>query len=173
MKALVLTAAGLGALVLLSSTKKVVVHAMPQPKTLAQHLASLRAPVAEKATELLGDVLAGIDKKLFIVQSFRSAADQAVLYAQGRTTPGKIVTHAKPGSSYHEWGLAFDVAIANAAGQPSWPNDVALWTQIGRFGEELGLTWGGRFPDPDYGHFELRIPGEGPGQSPPPEKPVA
>jgi len=172
MKAVLLTAAGLGTLVLLSLPKKVE-HLMPQGKTQAQHLDSLRAPVAEKAKELLGDVLAGIDKKLLLVQSFRSAADQAVLYAQGRTTPGKIVTHAKPGSSYHEWGLAFDVAIANAAGQPTWPNDVALWTQIGRFGEELGLTWGGRFPDPDYGHFELRIPGEGPGQSPPPDKPVA
>lgn len=172
MKAILLTAAGLGALVLFSTGKKVQ-HLMPQGKTQAQHLASLRAPVAAKATELLGDVSSALDKKLFIVQSFRSAADQAVLYAQGRTTPGKVVTHAKPGSSYHEWGLAFDVAIADAHGQPSWPNDMALWTQIGRLGEELGLTWGGRFPDPDYGHFELRIPGEGPGQSQPPEKPIA
>lgn len=172
MRAVLFTAASLGALILLTS-KKVAEHLMPQPKTQAQHLASLRALVAEKATTLLGDTLAALDKKLLIVQSFRSAADQARLYAQGRTTPGKIVTHAKPGSSYHEWGLAFDVAIADAKGQPSWPNDVALWTQIGRLGEELGLTWGGRFPDPDYGHFELRIPGEGPGQSPPPEKPVA
>jgi hypothetical protein len=173
MKALLLTAAGLGALVLLTSKKKVEPVIMPQAKTQAEHLASLRAPVAEKARELLGDVEAGIDKKLVLVQSFRSAADQAVLYAQGRTAPGPVVTNAKPGSSYHEWGLAFDVAILNAAGKPSWPNDVKLWTEIGRFGEELGLVWGGRFPSPDYGHFELRIPGEGPGKSEAPERPIA
>lgn len=165
-------AAGFGALVLTASRKKPRVI-MPQGKTQAQHFASLRAPVAAKAKELLGDVEAGIGKKLVLVQSFRSAADQAVLYAQGRTTPGPVVTHAEPGTSYHEWGLAFDVAILDASGKPSWPNDVPLWTQIGRFGKELGLTWGGDFPDPDYGHFELRIPGEGPGKSPAPEGPVA
>lgn len=172
MKAALLTAAGLGALVFFATSKKVQ-NLMPQGKAQAQHLSSLRAPVAAKATELLGDVSAALDKTLLLVQSFRSAADQAALYAQGRTAPGKIVTYAKPGSSYHEWGLAFDVAIADAHGQPSWPNDVSLWTQIGKLGEELGLTWGGRFPSPDYGHFELRIPGEGPGQSQPPGAPVA
>ena len=39
---------------------------------------------------------------------FRSFSDQAKLYALGRTESGKIVTNAKEGQSYHNYGLAFD-----------------------------------------------------------------
>jgi peptidoglycan L-alanyl-D-glutamate endopeptidase CwlK len=31
------------------------------------------------------------------------------LYAIGRTKPGKKVTKAKGGTSYHNYGLAFDI----------------------------------------------------------------
>ena len=141
----------------------------PQPRGVEAHLKTLRAPVADLARQLL----TSSPVPLTIVQSFRSSAEQARLYAQGRTTPGAIVTNAKPGSSYHEYGLAFDVAILQD-GKPTWPNDVPLWTRIGEQGEALGLVWGGRFPGlKDYGHFELRMPGIGPGQSQPPGAPVA
>ena len=36
--------------------------------------------------------------------------EQAALFAIGRTAPGKIVTKARPGESYHNHGLAFDWA---------------------------------------------------------------
>jgi peptidoglycan L-alanyl-D-glutamate endopeptidase CwlK len=160
-----LTALGLGGIALVLFSKpapKAMPRVTQQSKTQAEHLASLRPEVAAKAKELLGDVSAALDKKLVLVQSFRSPEEQAILYAQGRTTPGPVVTGAKPGTSYHEFGLAFDVAILDSAGKPTWPNDVALWTQIGKLGEELGLVWGGRFPSPDYDHFELHIPGQGP-----------
>lgn len=40
---------------------------------------------------------------------FRSLEEQAALYAQGRGgRPGKIVTNARLGESYHNYGLAFD-----------------------------------------------------------------
>ena len=137
-----------------------------EPKIL-----TLRAPVQALARELIAQAAnAGI--ALDVVQAFRSEKDQEAIYAQGRTAPGPIVSNAKPGSSYHEWGLAFDVAI-DKNGTPTWPNTIALWNQIGALGESLGLTWGGRFPTPDYGHFELRMPGVGPGQSPAPLSPVA
>ena len=164
------TLAGIGIGALLLSNRQET-HIMPQGKTLEQHLASLRTPVADAARSLMALALeAGV--KLDIVQSFRSPADQAVIYAQGRTTPGPIVTHAKPGTSYHEYGLAFDVAV-DKGGKPTWPNDIALWTKLGVLGESIGLKWGGRFPSPDYGHFELHMPGIGPGQSPAPSTPVA
>jgi peptidoglycan L-alanyl-D-glutamate endopeptidase CwlK len=38
----------------------------------------------------------------------RTMEEQAALYAKGRTIIGKIVTKAKPGESYHNYGLAFD-----------------------------------------------------------------
>ena len=39
--------------------------------------------------------------KIRIVQSLRTIEEQNELFAQGRTKPGKIVTNAKGGSSYH------------------------------------------------------------------------
>ena len=46
-----------------------------------------------------------------LVQTGRSIEYQNELYAQGRTKPGKIVTKAKGGSSFHNYFLAFDFAI--------------------------------------------------------------
>ena len=40
--------------------------------------------------------------------TYRSFDEQNHLYAQGRTKPGKIVTYAKGGQSYHNFGLAFE-----------------------------------------------------------------
>ena len=42
------------------------------------------------------------------ISSFRSPDEQAKLYAQGRTEPGVIVTYAKPGLSFHNYGIASD-----------------------------------------------------------------
>ena len=39
-------------------------------------------------------------------EGYRSFERQQQLYNQGRTTPGKIVTHAKPGQGLHNYGLA-------------------------------------------------------------------
>lgn len=44
-----------------------------------------------------------------IVEVVRSPIRQAQLYSQGRHSKGPIVTHARPGESAHQWGLAVDV----------------------------------------------------------------
>lgn len=80
---------------------------------------------------------------LVVTQGYRSPATQAALYAQGRTAPGAVVTNAPPGWSWHEYRRAFDVAVLDARGNPTWPNDVALWSRIGQCGKEAGLEWGG------------------------------
>src|SRR5205814_6706568 len=49
--------------------------------------------------------------KVRIVQGLRTIDEQNALYAQGRTKDGQIVTNAKGGSSYHNYGLAFDFAV--------------------------------------------------------------
>lgn len=105
---------------------------------------------------------------LVVTDGFRSAAQQDALYEQGRTRPGAIVTHLRGGQSWHNYGLAVDVAVL-AGGKLTWPNDDDLWLQIGAIGKVLGLRWGGDFPKfKDRPHFELRLPGIGPGISPPP-----
>ena len=83
----------------------------------------------------------GID--ILITSTWRDNAAQNALYAQGRTKPGKKVTNAKAGSSFHNYKLAFDfVPIVN--GKAQW-NDLATFKRAGAIGERLGLDWAGRW----------------------------
>ena len=80
---------------------------------------------------------------ILITSTYRDAASQNALYAQGRTAPGKKVTNAKAGQSFHNWKCAFDfVPIVN--GKPNW-NDTALYTKCGEIAESVGLEWAGRW----------------------------
>lgn len=85
----------------------------------------------------------------------RPLEDQAALYAQGRTTPGKIVTNARPGQSAHNFGLAIDIVpIAN--GKPDWDGSHPIWQRIGALGQARGLQWLGA-PDSRFkeqAHFQ-------------------
>lgn len=90
--------------------------------------------------------------KVTIYCTFRTLEEQAVEYAKGRTTPGKKVTNAPPGYSWHNYGLAFDcVPVVN--GKSVW-NDQKLWDKIGAIGKALGMEWGGDFSSPDCPHFQ-------------------
>ena len=88
---------------------------------------------------------------LRVTQTRRTHAEQAALYAQGRSEPGKIVTNAPPGYSWHSFGRAFDVCHM---GSDPYPEDDAFWEKIGEVGESCGLEWGGRWKHPDRPHFE-------------------
>ncbi len=88
-----------------------------------------------------------------ITSGYRSLTSQQNLYNQGRTTPGEIVTNAQPGDSWHNHGLAYDVAILNSNNQPTWPSKSdPRWEIIGNTGINQGLNWGKSFDD--YPHFD-------------------
>jgi len=88
---------------------------------------------------------AGIDT--ILTSTYRDNACQSALYAQGRTTPGKRVTKAGPGHSYHNWRCAFDF-VPLVAGKAIWKDDL-LWAKCGSIAKDCGLEWGGdwRFVD--------------------------
>ena len=106
--------------------------------------------------------------KVRIVQGLRTIAEQDALYAQGRTKPGARVTNAKGGSSYHNYGMAIDVALMydkdnNGSFETlSWDinadqdNDkVKDWQEIVKIFEAAGWFWGGKFSSiKDYPHLE-------------------
>lgn len=88
-----------------------------------------------------------------VVQGFRSFPQQAALYAQGRTTPGPIVTYSPAGSSYHNYGLAVDIApIIN--GLIDWKFD---YSKLRDLAKKHNLEMGLNFPHPDYDHFEHKF----------------
>jgi hypothetical protein len=51
-----------------------------------------------------------------IIQGYRSFEQQAAKYAQGRTAPGDRVTNARPGYSWHNYGLAIDIGVFTMSG---------------------------------------------------------
>ena len=90
------------------------------------------------------------------LNGFRSFEDQAKLYAIGRTiqTDKKIVTKAKAGFSWHNYGLAQDYVFVDNKGKPDWSIKLP-WDELGDIGKKLGMVWGGNFKGfYDAGHFE-------------------
>ncbi len=99
---------------------------------------------------------------------YRTNEEQDALYAQGRTTKGKVVTNARGGQSYHNYGLAVDIVlITDTDGNGSF--ETASWDRFKDFDGDgksdwaevvyvfkmFGWEWGGdwrRFPD--YPHFQ-------------------
>lgn len=108
----------------------------------SRKIEDLHPRVAELARKFVAECdRAGID--VLIYSTYRDAESQAALYAQGRQTPGPIVTYAMPGQSFHNWRCAFDfVPMLN--GKPAW-NDKPLYRMCGEIGERVGLEWAGRW----------------------------
>jgi len=108
----------------------------------------------------------GLD--IIITCTYRSNEEQAALYAEGRTDPGKIKTWAKPGQSKHNLTApdgspaaeAFDfVPMRN--GKCVWglaaAEDRELWSRCVAIARELGLRCGADWPvrKRDWPHLEL------------------
>lgn len=91
---------------------------------------------------------------LEVVQGLRTHAEQNKLFAKGRTTKGAIVTNARGGQSFHNYGLAVDVC--------PFRGDVALWNEeklfdvLDEYATRFSLEWGGDWRTPDRPHLQLR-----------------
>jgi peptidoglycan L-alanyl-D-glutamate endopeptidase CwlK len=89
----------------------------------------------------------------------RTFEEQAQLYAQGRTKPGKIVTNAKPGYSFHNFGLAIDCGVFEGGKYLDSTNPKkadSFHRQTAFICSKYGLRWGGNFKSIyDAPHFEL------------------
>ena len=112
-----------------------------------QPLVERQAKAVMKEMELLGHPVR-------IVEGFRTNARQSELYAQGRTTPGNIVTYAKAGESFHNYGVAVDyVFIKEGYNAPD-----ALWQTLGAVMKRHGFLWGGDWASwPDRPHGEMTL----------------
>ena len=89
--------------------------------------------------------------------SMRSFMQQELLYAQGRTMPGQIVTNAKAGESPHEFGCASDWAYFDQ-GKLIWmPPTDSRWQEYFAAVKAVGLVAGADFHHPDTDHNELKI----------------
>jgi peptidoglycan L-alanyl-D-glutamate endopeptidase CwlK len=129
----------------------------PDPHRL-RHLRGCHPELAYRVRALI-DALAHEGHTILLTQGVRTAAQQAALYAQGRTRPGKVVTNCDGVThrSNHQpkadgYGYAVDVAW-RIRGLVTWEGP---WDRLGTLAAAHGLTWGGtwvRFPDRP--HLEL------------------
>lgn len=96
------------------------------------------------------------------INGTRNWDEQLALYNQGRSTSGKIVTNAKPGSSYHNFGLAIDCGVFQDGKylDISSPKDAnAVHKQMSPIAKKHNLRWGGDFKSiKDMPHFEYNTP---------------
>ena len=133
-------------------------------KVTEQRIALLHPKIREEVKKLVVEADSAISSKLTIriVQGLRTIAEQNALYAQGRTTPGKIVTKAKGGSSYHNYGLAIDFAFLIDGKEISWDtakdwdgDKIADWLEVVKIFLKAGYGWGGNFKSiKDFPHLE-------------------
>ena len=100
-------------------------------------------PARERVQQFLDSCKAlGID--VILTSTYRDYESQNALYAQGRTAPGKIVTNAKGGESWHNFRCAVDVCpIVN--GKRDWDGSHPVWQELGHQGRLAGLEWAGEW----------------------------
>ncbi len=96
--------------------------------------------------------------------TLRTFQEQDLIFQQGRTRPGAIVTWARPGQSYHNYGLALDICLISPDGKmASWDtlkdfdgDGVSDWMEVVKVFKSYGWEWGGDWAKPkqDTPHFQ-------------------
>lgn len=115
-------------------------------------------------TEILQEMDGPLGAPMFVVEGLRTIERQVLLYAQGRTTPGQIVTY-KDGMTHRSnhqaqsdgFGHAVDVAFIG----PQPFDRRHPWQTYGEAVEARGLKWGGRWAMSDLPHAELPMRPDG------------
>lgn len=139
-------------------------------KVSIERAAQLHPVVRDEVVTLIDEVEKGFPANIAvrIIQGLRTIEEQDALYAQGRTKPGNIVTNARGGSSFHNYGVAIDFAILldkdgnGTYDELSWDikkdNDkdgVADWLEVVKVFEAAGWEWGGKWASiKDYPHLQ-------------------
>jgi len=124
----------------------------------AERLAKLH-PVVTLRGRCMVDLCAEAGLALLVTQGLRTWAEQDALYAKGRTVAPvgqkHIVTKAKGGQSWHNFGLAFDIVVLDSVGKADWDSSHPGWRKAAQLGKSVGLEWGGDWRGfKDLPHFQ-------------------
>lgn len=126
---------------------------------ISQDRLQLVHPILASTVAKMDSALVAQGIRLRVVQGLRTMAEQQALWEQGRTAPGSIVTHARPGDSWHNYGTAVDLipGLRNTpAWEPNWDENHPDFRAMIRLGISLGLVSGSTWVSiKDYPHFQL------------------
>jgi len=133
-------------------------------KITLDRIQTLHPKVREEALQIYNEINAALTGRATVrfAQTLRTIDEQNALYAQGRTKPGSIVTNAKGGSSYHNYGLAIDIVLIIDGKTASWDmstdfdiDKVPDWMECVKIFKSHGWEWGGDWKSiKDYPHFQ-------------------
>jgi peptidoglycan LD-endopeptidase CwlK len=127
---------------------------LTESRTL-KNLASLDADTRAMAEALVAEMWNEHGLDFRVTSGTRTMAEQAKLYAQGRTAAGPKVTNARPGYSWHNFGVAFDITLFKG-GKPVWEGKE--YDTAGGVGRRIGLEWGGAWQTfKDRPHFQKKM----------------
>lgn len=135
----------------------------PKDNSHTQSMPTGLHPIVKKRTNQLIQQAAKKGITVVITDDFRSGKAQDELYQKGRTVSGNIVTNAKGGESYHNYGLAVDFALKTPSENVIWDmkydgnkNGKSDWYEVVDLAKKLGFTWGGDWPNfKDYPHLQM------------------
>lgn len=141
---------------------------MKDQKTL-ERIQLLHPKLRDEALELYDEIVASLTGSAIcrFAYTLRTFAEQDALFAQGRTKPGKVVTNAKGGQSYHNYGLAIDIVLIldkdknGTFETASWDlrsdfdgDNKADWMEVVQIFKRYGFEWGGDWKFVDAPHFQ-------------------
>jgi len=131
-----------------------------------KRIEKLNIRVREEALEIYKDISDALTERAQVrfTHTLRTFSEQDALYAQGRSIKGKIVTNARGGQSFHNFGLAIDICLIIDGKEASWDtlgdydgDHVSDWQEIVRIFKMYGWEWGGDWKFKDYPHFQKTL----------------
>ncbi|MDP1812344.1 MAG: M15 family metallopeptidase [Sediminibacterium sp.] len=142
---------------------------MTPDKITLERIETLHPKLRDEAGKIYAEICQALTGKVGcrFAYCYRSFAEQAILYAQGRTCPGNVVTNARSGRSYHNYGFAIDIVLlidndGNGSFETaSWNDEAdfdgdkkADWLEIVTIFKQYGWAWGGDWKFTDMPHFQ-------------------
>lgn len=143
-----------------------------QDKLTLERIKLLHPNIVDEVTEIYKEICSALTSNVIcrFSHTLRTVEEQNDLYAQGRTKPGKIVTNAKGGHSYHNYGLAIDIVLLIDKDKDgnyetaSWDRLIdsdkdgkSDWQEVVTIFKEYGWEWGGDWKFKDYPHFQKTL----------------
>jgi peptidoglycan L-alanyl-D-glutamate endopeptidase CwlK len=144
---------------------------MKDEKTL-ERIQLLHPKLRDEALTMYDEIVAALTGTAAcrFAYTLRTFAEQDGLFAQGRTKPGAIVTKAKGGQSYHNYGLAIDIVLLvdkdknGTFETASWDlktdfdgDGKSDWQEIVAVFKRYGYEWGGDWKFVDAPHFQKTL----------------
>lgn len=138
-------------------------------KITLERIQLLHPKVREEALQIYKEICQALQGRALCRFAFtlRTFAEQDGLYAQGRTKPGQVVTQAKAGLSFHNYGLAIDIVLVvdkdgnGSYETASWDTKTdfdkdgkADWMEVVTIFKQHGWEWGGDWKFLDLPHFQ-------------------